>query len=275
MNSLIMKLKKFLKNKNTITILGVILIIALLYFGYSYTINKAVEPQRVPVAVNTIDPRTKITEDMIEYIDVPATAVKDNVIRNSSQIIGKYSNVNTVIPAGSMFYTDTVIEEEELPDIVYSKLKKGEIIYSFSVNMESTLGNSIYPGNYIDIYMKSNDTNDKVMIGKLIENVEVLAVNDSSGNPVFESSTENRTPAWMLFGLQPDLYILLKKASYMSGYGVELYPVPHGDYIDDYVEVEGATRVSIDYLKDFITANTVDVPINTNDNEHQALNKEE
>ncbi len=274
MNNIVIKLKKFLKNKNTVTVIGVILIIALLYFGYAYTINKAVEPQRVPVAINTIDPRTKITEDMIEYIEVPATAVSDNVIRNSSQIIGKYSNVNTVIPAGSMFYTDTVIEQDKLPDIVYSKLKKGEIIYNFPVDMESTLGNSIYPGNYIDIYMKANDTNGKVMIGKLIENVEVLAVNDNSGNPVFESSTQNRTPAWMLFGLQPDLYILLKKATYMGGFGVVLYPVPHGSYIEEYVEVEGATRVSVDYLKNFITANTADIPINTNDNEHQALNKE-
>lgn len=262
MNGLLNGIKKFFKNKNVITVLGVILIIALLYFGYTYTINKAVEPQRIPVATQTIDPRTEITNDMIEYVEIPSNAVSENVIRDSSRIIGKYSNVNTVIPQGSMFYTDTVIEKDQLPDIVFSKIKKGEIVYNFNVDMQSTIGNSIYPGNYIDIYMKANDTDGKLMIGKLIKNVEVIAVNDSSGNPVFESTTQNRTPSMMIFGLKPELYIMLKKASYMTGYGVELYPVPHGGEVK--VE-EGTTRVSTEYLKNFINANTVNLPIEDND----------
>ena len=271
MNNFIYKLKKFFKNKNTVTVLGVILIVALLYFGYAYTVNKATEPMRVPVAAQTIDPRTEITEDMIQYVEVPKNSITDNVITNSVELIGKYSGVGSVIPEGSMFYKEVIIEKEELPDIAFTKVKAGEIVYNFPVNINSTFGNSIVPGNYIDIYMKTNDTSGKVMIGKLIENVEVLAMKDSSGQPVFESVTENRTPAMMIFGLKPELYILLKKASYMGSYGVELYPVPHGGYIEE----EGATRVSTQELKDFINANTVNIPINPDDNELKAENNGE
>lgn len=258
MNGFMNKVAKFFKNKNTVTILGVIVIVGLLYFGYTYQIKQKTEPERLPVATQTIDPRTEITADMIEYKEIPKGAITENVIKESSKLIGKYSNVSTVIPAGSMFYKETVIEKEELPDIAFTKVKPGEIVYNFSVNMNSTFGNSIVPGNFIDIYMKAEDENNKIMIGKLIENIEVLAMKDSSGRPVFETATENRTPSMMIFGLQPELYILLKKASYMGSFSVELYPVPHGGEIE--VE-EGTTRVSTQYLKDYINANTVNIPI--------------
>ena len=258
MNNLIASAKKFARNKNMITIIGVVIILILLYVGYSTQINRAVEPIQIPVATQTIQPRTEITDDMVQIIDMPNVSLSDNVIRTRSQIVGKYSNVNSVIPEGSMFYTDTVIDADELPDAAFAKVKSGEVVYNFPVDMESTYGNSIFPGNKIDIYMKVGDGQDeKIMIGKLIENIEVLAVKDSSGRAVFEDTSESRSPSMMIFGLKTDLYLLLKKASYMSSLGVELYPVPHGGTVD----TEGATQVSTQQLVDYIDAHSVNIPI--------------
>ena len=39
MNNFMRNLKKFFTNKNTVTILGVIAIVAILSFGYTYQIN--------------------------------------------------------------------------------------------------------------------------------------------------------------------------------------------------------------------------------------------
>ena len=258
MNNLAASAKRFLKNKNMVTIIGVIIILILLYIGYSTQINRAVEPIQVPVATETIQPRTEITDEMVELIDMPNVSLSDNVIRSRSQIVGMYSNVNSVIPEGSMFYTDTVVNADELPDVAFSKVKAGEVPYNFPVDMESTYGNAIMAGNMIDIYMKVGDGQDeKIMIGKLIENIEVLAVKDSSGRAVFENLSEQRTPSMMIFGLKTDLYLLLKKASYMSSLGVELYPVPHGETVD----TEGATQVSTQQLVDYIDAHSVNIPI--------------
>ena len=135
MESVMASFKRFFKNKNTVTIIGVIIILVLLYVGYSTQINQAVEPVTIPVATETIQPRTEITDDMVQEIDMPNISVSDNVIQDRSQIVGKYSNINTVIPEGSMFYTDTVISESELPDAAFTKVKAGEVVYNFPVDM--------------------------------------------------------------------------------------------------------------------------------------------
>lgn len=251
MGNLVNSLKKFFKNKNTITILGVIVVIGVLYFGYTSQINSRTEPVTVFVAREKIEPRTRITEDMIEQIKVPKSGVSNNVVRIRNLIVGKYTNYNTVIPAGSMFYTDVLINEEDLPDSAFVKVKEGDVVYNFSVNMNSTYGNSIFPGNKIDIYMKATNETGDLMVGKLLENIEVLAVKDSSGRNVFESTSDNRTPSMIIFGLEPSLNILLRKASYMSG--VELFPVPQGGTVEN----NGETQVSSQQLQTYINANSV------------------
>lgn len=258
MNSVSVTIQRLFKNKNTVTIIGVVAILALLYFGYSTTVSKAVSPVSVPVAATTIQPRTLITEDMVTTVDIAANAVSDDVIQNQNSIIGKYSNVNSVIPEGSMFYSALLTTAEELPDSSFVKVAKDEVPYNFPVTMDSTYGNSIYPGNLIDIYMKAENADGQVMVGKLVENIEVLAVKDSSGKHVFENTSEERTPAFLIFGVKDEINILLRKASYMTNFSVELFPVPHGGQVD--IDEDTETQVSTQYLKDFINANTVLIP---------------
>ena len=63
-------LNKFLRNKNTVTILGIILIVFLLFIGFNVTINQTVNPVSIPVAKTTIPAQTKITGNWIEKIDI-------------------------------------------------------------------------------------------------------------------------------------------------------------------------------------------------------------
>lgn len=259
MNNILFKAKQFLRNKNTVTIIGIILVIGILYFGYHNTIKKATSPvSGVPVAAVTIQPRTEIKEDMVEYISVAKIILDQTsgVCKNKACISGKYSNYNTVIPQGSLFYLDALASKEDLPDAAFVELESGDIPYNFPVTMNSTYGNSIYPGNYIDIYMKAFNEDGILMVGKLIENIKVLAVKDSQGRNVFENSQETRTPSNIIFGLKAELNILLRKASYMNAYSVELFPVPHGSTLSSEA-VSGATQVSSQTLKEFINANTV------------------
>lgn len=254
MNNFIISMKRFFKNKNTVTVMGVMAVILILFLGYRYQINKMVSPvSGIPVAAETIQPRTKITSDMIEYIDVAPIVLQSNVIRTASSIIGKYSNYNTVIPAGSMFYSGVVVSEDDLPDAAFVDIEKGQVPYNMPVTMETTYGNSIYPGNYIDIYLKAINENGELMVGKLVENVKVLAVKDSAGRNVFENSEETRTPATIIFGVSDEINILLRKSSYLTTYSAVLFPVPHGMNVN----TDGATSVSSQTLKDFINAHTV------------------
>ena len=266
MNNFKIEFKRLIKNKNNVKVLAEFAMILVLYLGYRYQINKMVSPVTgIPAAAETIQPRTKITSDMITYVDIAPIVLQDNVIRSSSEIINKYSAPSTVIPEGSLFYKGVVVSESELPDSAFVKLEEGQVPYNFPVTMDSTYGNSIYPNNYIDIYMKAYNESGTLMVGKLFENIKVLAVKDSSGQNVFENSEETRTPAYLIFGLNNENNILLRKASYMSNFSVELFPVPHGTNVSTEA---GETYVSSQTLKDFINANTVpndDINDNTTD----------
>lgn len=259
MDNLTVSLKRFLRNKNTVTIIGIVIILVLLYIVYNGQINSAVDPIQIPIAKENIQPREKVTADKVDVIDVPSVAVTENVYQNKKDVIGKYANVNSVIPKGSMFYGETLIDKRDLPDSSFTKVKKGEVVYNFPVTMASTYGNSIMPENKIDIYMKAvEDATGKIMVGKLVENIKVLAVKDAQGRHVFENTNENRAPAFLIFGVPDSINNLLRKASYLSIINVELFPVPHGGS----APTKGDVNVTADQLKDYIEAHTINVQLN-------------
>ena len=61
MNNLSSSFKKFIGNKNTVTILGVVLCIVILYFAYNYRINQQVQLVTVPYANQEIPPKTLVS----------------------------------------------------------------------------------------------------------------------------------------------------------------------------------------------------------------------
>lgn len=264
MNNFVISAKRFITNKNTVTIIGVIIILIILYYGYQSTINNAVNPVKVPTAANLIGPQEEITVEDIKWIEVPSISKPSNVVLNESQIVGKYTAINATIPEGSMFYADVLVEKDELPGTWLDKLRidpetgKVDIPYYISVNIVTTYGNSIQPDDYVDFYMKAKSEDGSLMFGKLIENVQILAVKDSSGEDVFTSVDNNKTPAYLFFGLEDELHLLLRKAFYLSNIGVEIVVVPHGGTL----AVTGGVEVSSLYLRDFIDAYSFDIPTN-------------
>lgn len=258
MNNLLVGIKKFLTNKNTVTVVGVIIAIIVLYVGYNMRINQAITPVSVPYAIEEINPRTQITEDMVSTMEIPQSMVNDNIITNSADVIDMYSNGDSVIPEGSLFYKRSVVSREQLPDSIILNYPKGYVLYNLDVDMASTYSNSIYPGNYIDIYLKVQNaqnadgtivTDDRIMVGKLLSNVKVLAVFDSSGNNVFANLDEKTVPAQIIFAIPEEYHILLRKASFLRAYESEIIPVPTAESLAD---EPGDVTLSSEDLRNFI-----------------------
>ena len=237
--------KKFLSNKNTVTVVGVVAAVLILYIAYNMRVQAAVNPISVPYAKEQIEPGVQITEAMVGTREIPPSMLEGDVITNQADVIDKYSNADTLIPQGSLFYTRQVVEKEQLPANIILDYPKGYVLYNMPVDTESTYGNSIYPGNYIDIYLRITRTQDAaepeantsgpelMQYGRFLKNVKVLAVKDSSGQPVFSNLDEQRTPSMIVFALPEDYYILLKKASYLQSYDSELVPVPTNESLKD------------------------------------------
>ena len=253
-----MKLKNLLSNKNVVTILGAILIVVVLFAFYKWRVNQAINPISVPYAKQVIGPRTQITSDMIDYVEVQQSALKGSVLINAARdIINMYTNVNTTIPEGGFFYKDLIVRFEDLADsflIDMPKDKDGNYMqaYNFKVNVEKTYGNSIYPGNYVDIYFRTVD-NEKVLYGKLATNVKALAVKDQNGNHVFENITENRKPNQIILAVTDELSSLLRVAESLSDSDLIIVPT-NVIYRPDYEETKDSivTEVSDEDIKGFI-----------------------
>lgn len=254
MGNLINTLKKFVANKNTVTILGVIAGVLVLWGFYSYRVKEATTPIRVPYAKATINATDEITEDNIAYTEVNSKFLRTaDIVRNTKDLIGKRVTTGTSIPAGGLFYKNQVVEASQLPNSDFDNIEDGYTGYSLAVNNHTTFGNSIYPGDNIDLYMKATDDNNRIIFGKFIEGITVLNVKDSSGKSVFDS-TVPRTPAELLFAVPNDMYELLMLTNYISG--VTIIPVPRNKA---YSDKTGEVKTS-EYLRNFILSKSASIP---------------
>ena len=71
MGNLTISLKKFLQNKNTVTVVGAILAIIVLYVAYTIRVRSSINPVSVPYATEKIYSGTQITNDQVGTVQVP------------------------------------------------------------------------------------------------------------------------------------------------------------------------------------------------------------
>lgn len=253
MNNVKIAIKRFFTNKNTVTILAVLVSLGIIYWAYWYRIEKATEPISVPYALKNLEPRTYVTSEMLGTKKVPGSMITSNVILQSSEIIGKYVNSDIEIPKDSLIYRNTLVDWEELPSSLYGDIPDGYTIVSLPVTLESTYGNSIFPGNYIDLYYSGVDSDGKLLVGKFIESIKVLSVTDSIYNNIFEKSSDVATPKYLVFSVPEEMHLLLRKALYLPG---TIFPVPRNA---EYSNNPKPTRVASSYLQNLILSQTVNV----------------
>ena len=250
-------IKKFLSDKNTVTIVCVILGVLVLYFGYNFRVTKSTDPVRVPYAKKALAKKTKITAELIGYTNVPRSLVTTSktILTNEKDIINKYVSYSTSIAKNSYFYSDVIMREEQMPDYAFMNMADGYTVYSLKVGMETTYANKIFPNTYIDLYAKAEDSSSgKIMFARLIESIRVKAVKDDRGVALLENGVNNGTPSAMLFEVPNDLFTLLKIAEYVDD--VEIIPVPRNAA---YTASQGETTVDNNTIKNYILSHAVTI----------------
>lgn len=254
MGNIMLKFKRFLGNKNTVTILCVIAGVAVLLIGYNYRVNQAVKPIDVPYAMVRMSPKTRVEAENVGTIKVSGAFIEQtkDLITSKAIILNNewYVNYDTVIPEGGLFYKSQLVTKEDLPDTAFDNIEDGATVFSLSVNSHSTYGDSIMPGNFIDLYIKATDENGKVIFAKFIESIKVLAVRDSAGENVFSDSQNEKSSSELLFAVQNDLFVLLSEATFVGG--ISIVPVPRNAAFRQEGNVETGTQVSKQEIVDFI-----------------------
>lgn len=255
MNNLSKSIKKILGNKNTVTVIGVLLCILVLYVGYNMRINQKTKLVKVYYAKETIQPKTKITEDMIGTTELPEAFLTGEYYKSFNDIEGKYSNYNSIIPAGSLFYTAQVVKKDELPDSVLYDVEKDSTISYVKTDVEKSYGNVIMPSNYVDVYVKMTNGNGDIVYGKYMENLKVLSVKTSDGQDVFDNTENVRTPSYIYFAMPEAEYLTFTMLKYLQEEKeeafIDIVLVPNGTEYEDTPSV----KVSGKYITDYIMNN--------------------
>lgn len=256
MNNLSKKIKQILGNKNTVTVIGVLLCILVLYVGYNARINQKTKLVKVYYAKETIQPKTKITEEMIGTTELPEAFLTGEYYKKLSDIEGKYSNYNSIIPEGSLFYTAQVVKKDELPDSVLYDIEENNTISYVYTDVERSYGNIIMPTNYIDIYVKMTNSDGKIIYGKYMENLKVLSVKTSDGQDVFENTDTVRTPSYIYFAMPEAEYLTFTMLKYLQEEReesfIEIVIVPNGTEYEDAPSIKVSGKYITDYIMDNI-----------------------
>ena len=254
MNSGLTKIKRFIGNKNTVTILCVVAGIAVLYIGYNYRVSSAINPTTVPYAKNTLEARHVITVDDIGYMEVNSDVVSksDNLITNGNELVGKEVTYGNTIQQNSLFYDWDITEPNLSPDYVLSDIEDGYTAFSLSVDTYTTYGNAIAKGDYIDLWFNGEDDTNKIIYTNLVKSIRVLDVRDSAGVSL-EHANSTGEPAELLFAVPDDMYSLLVKAQQVG----TLEPVPRNR---NYTADPGETEVVSEYVVQYVLSKSVTIP---------------
>lgn len=246
--------KRFLSNKNTVTLIAIIVCTVVLYGFYNWRVKSAVTTTYVCYATQTIPARTQITNEMVSTVKVLSSAKTNNMVQTCDQVVGKYASYASEIQENSYFYENALMTSEEMPDSAFDDIPDGYMIYNMPVTFEATYSNSVFPGDYIDLFLRTEDETGSLVYGKFIQSIKVLGVKDDEGKNVFETTVETRVPSQLLFAVPEDLFLLLKKAEYL---GMDIDIVPKNN---NYTAEHGATLISSGWLKELIVKQTADIP---------------
>lgn len=256
MGSLVNTIKRFLGNKNTVTIIAVLAGIIILWYFYNYRVDQAITTISIPYAVEAIDTGKKIESDNIKYREVNSAAIKNtDIVTDVSYLTDKYICYGTSTPKDGFFYKSQICRHEELKNTIFEDIPEGYTVYTLDVDSKLTYANSILPGDVIDLYVQATDDDGQIIYGPLINSIKVLAVRDYSGLDVFWDSMAGDT-AFLLFAVPNDYHKLLNVAELVN---VKTVPVPRNA---SYTQNPGETEIASQQLYDFImnkAAEIVDV----------------
>ncbi|MBR2068088.1 MAG: hypothetical protein IJ875_07535, partial [Solobacterium sp.] len=172
-------------------------------------------------------------EDLME-VKVPKAYIMDYVFTQKEDIVGKYSDIQGRIPAGSLLYKSMLYDFKSIPDGSAALLKENQIVYVTEIDL-ATLG-SIQAGNRVDIYV--NMTKDKeVITDRLFSHVRVLAIKDHKGLSIKDEES-NGIPYFIELAIDRDDVSLLSKAEALGKIRLFMTPVQNNTRLEAIVEKE-------------------------------------
>jgi Flp pilus assembly protein CpaB len=188
--------------------LGFAGISGLAYLGSQVYIDHQLDLIHVPIAAMTLPVRTTIDDSHIRWIAMPRAYVPDSIIVDEFALIGQLTRLDGRIEAGSFFTTTSLESPTLVKDGANHLLKEGQAVFTLSVDVRSTAGNTLLPFQRVDLYF-SLQHQQSLIVDKLIGNVRILAIKDKQGLDV---KSAKDLPKYVLIAVESSLIPILTKA---------------------------------------------------------------
>lgn len=172
-------MKKTLFMKGVMIAICSAMLLLLNYVMFKVYVNRQIHLVSTYIAARDIHPREKIKESDVIEVKVPYAYLLDYTYNDKRDIVGKYTDIQGMIPAGSPFYDSMLMEENLLPDQPITQCKTGQTAYALQTDM-TRLG-SITAGMRVDIHVTIARRDAPPVTGALCEHVRVISVKDHKG----------------------------------------------------------------------------------------------
>ncbi|MBR3694563.1 MAG: hypothetical protein IKL88_08555 [Erysipelotrichales bacterium] len=238
-----------MKKRYVIGCIGFILIAVVSYFLFQVALDNAVDLVEVPFAKKTLYAHQMIQEEDIEMREVPRVYVQSDVILKREDIAGKYVDLSSKIPKGSLFYEDFLVSDEEIKDLPSLLLKEGQMAYPIKVDLLKSSGATLHVNQHVDIYMTYASKVNKVKVTTvecLIRNARIINVKDRNGLNVGEEDAKS-VPSIVILAIQLEQVDLLRKAQEIGE--LDIY-APRSEYSVEEEAVLNEESTLLQVLKD-------------------------
>ena len=172
------EIKKRINIRVVLCFVSLVGILALSYGTFRLFVKMKLDVKTTYVASHSISPRTIISENDLLEVEVANAYLINNAYINKSEIIGKITDIQGTIPAGSPFYKSMLYEVDKINDQATSLLKEGQTAYTMNTEMYKVSSFTI--GNRVDLYLSLNDK-DNPLTGRILKNVRILSIKDNHG----------------------------------------------------------------------------------------------
>lgn len=181
-------------------------IVFLFFYMAKIYAEREIDVQTAYMAVHDINPRSKIEEKDIVSVPVAKAYILNHAVTDKSEIIGKYTDIQGKIPAGSLFYESMLADDRDMPDHPSAMLKEGQAVFGIKTDAASI--GSLSPGQRADIHVSITKEDHSVINGCLIEHARIISLKDHQGKEM-DSKDETSVPYMIEFAVnREDLDIL-------------------------------------------------------------------
>jgi len=172
-----------MKRKRILIIIIEFVLLLTVMGGIYYYTQSEIAPTKVFIFNSNMATGEIITKDKLAVVELPASAINANFLREQEKIIGNV--VSTDVTEGQYVLTDLVTEENNVDKLKTMDKTKLRLI-SFPVEMDTSLSGDIEKGDVIDLVYLSTSSNiqtgeDFTYSKIFLSNIVVWSVNTEDG----------------------------------------------------------------------------------------------